>query len=212
MSCVRIGIVIDGTYSFITVYKKVYNILKNFLKEMETKRRREEFPDITVEYALTVFHENPQCIRFHGRPFTNNAEEVISALEEEVELYGGNTEGYENINQAIRYQLELLGQTMPDSEEMVDAGILVFSDAEAEDDKPNFYDLIGLRFANVYTYSKMNYSPIFHIIDGENHDSDGERNLAEIQTMEHLVNLPTENATKEIRRIVEKILNRVSAG
>lgn len=214
----RIGIIMDGTFSFTTVYPKIYYVMEKLLQGL--KSAKEEYKGVKIEYALTIFHDEPEVVCFADGNYFTQSESELKAILENMSFYGGSSDGFENLYEAVNQQLYILN----DSEEAktADKGLIMFTDSLPADDlMPNFtsgepgkygnYTNYGLRFANIYAHTDE-FKPKFKIVDGYGNPSTNIRNMGIYSSLKTLLERDTLETVDEVQRIIEKILNQASIG
>ena len=213
---VAIGIILDATYSFRTVFPAVYYLLTNFFDEI--KRIKKEYRGISFQYGLTLLHENAEPYTFPGKKiFTDSEEEFIKALED-IEFKGGGEDGRENLNEALDLQLEKLMKRQTAGYDK--KGIMMFSDSlpPKNELQPDFssgecgsggYTNKGLRFADFYVYSD-DYLPKMYMVNSDGTSSDEARNFARCFSIRELIKLDPGEAVKQIIKNVDTISKAVS--
>ncbi len=216
---VRIGIIMDGTLSFTTVYPKIYYVMEQLLYGLQSARQK--YKGIEVEYALTILHDAPEVYTFsNGDFFTISETEVINVLRE-LEFYGGSADGYEDLEEAINQTLMILNNAPNAS--VTDSGLLLFTDSMQEKENTKFglrftsdepgkygdYTNYGLRFANTYAY-KASFMPLLRIVDHYGNISTNNKNVMRWDSLQTLLEQDSAEIVSSIQNVVELILNQVS--
>ncbi len=81
-------IIIDGTYSFIKVFPKIYYILEDIVTMIHNEKL--EYEGVVIKYGLTILHEKAEAQVFENNQyFTESKEEFLQGLCN-IEFYGGN--------------------------------------------------------------------------------------------------------------------------
>ena len=186
-----LGIVLDATLSFTSVYPQIYYFLERLL--IGLKQIQEENPRITLNYALTLLKDAPEQVLFSKGTVTDDENELLEALSE-VEFSGGSSDGEENLTGAIHF---LLDQMEDQGTSHSQKGLLLLSDAIAGGER-GFADLTrstGLRFAYVYS-GKDDYMPQFRMVDGRGNLTENEQNICTYASLSELL---TETEEEEVR-------------
>lgn len=212
---VLIGFVIDGTYSFTTVFPKVFYIVKYLLEGLAEKKS--EYPAIAIRYSLTVFHEKAEPINLGQNQvefFTDSEFDFLEKLKK-VNFYGGSKDGKEHLTEALDQAMCVLQNAGGKNAER---GLFFFSDAEPENDNmnPDFTDEDqdgyinkGLRFAEIYTFSEK-FMPRFKMVDGYGNDVGNGKNETKSASLESLLKGDLDDISKKIIDIVDELLRQVS--
>lgn len=210
---VLFDIIIDGTYSFTTVFPKIYYILQNLTTMIYNEKL--EYEGIGIKYGLTVLHKNAEAQVFKNNEyFTESEQEFLQELRN-IEFYGGSENGRENLKEALDTGLRILNNC---GEDNTYRGLLLFSDSlpEEEDLTPDFsqynqneYLNKGLRFAIFYTY-KNDFFPKLKIVDGDGNITENVKNEVAFNNLEDLLSLNGNNLIEQIRRMIINIFNQTS--
>lgn len=217
---VLIGIVLDGTPSFTTIYPKVYYVLEQFLTHL--KKIKPDYKNVTIKYAVTVLHNDAEPIMFdNGDFFTESENEVITALTN-MEFYGGSIEGPENLREAINEQLFVLNN-IPNAEDIqnIARGLLMFTDSLPSDGDmtPDFmsnepgeygdYINYGLRFADFYAFSDE-FMPMMRIVDRNGKLTENGKNIGSYHDIHALLDKKPEALAEYIEKMVRTHISQVS--
>lgn len=210
---ILIEIIIDGTYSFSKVFLKVNYIIERIIKMIHEEKA--EYRGIVIKYGLTVLHQKAEpCIFQDGGYFTESEEELFQRILD-IEFYGGNASGRENLRDALDTGLSILNNY---GVENAYRGLMMFSDSLPEngDMYPDFlqdnqdgYINKGLRFAVIYTYNDE-YMPKLKMVDGDGRMVENGKNEMFFGSMEELLSFDGFKITGRIRQIVNDILNQTS--
>ena len=222
----RIGIVLDCTYSFSTVYPVVYNVLQRFFNRLE--QEKDQYKGFQLKYSLTMLHDEPEAFLFAGNSIVTSSEkEVLNALKT-LEFYGGSEDGREDLNEALKNQLMTLNAGSDGKNADCYKGLLFFTDSLPEEElTPDFdeddfeyngntYQNYGLRFAEIYSYDGR-YKPNLKMVDGNGRpDSENGRNETDYYDIHILLNGDStqivENAEKLVNNIIVQASVRNSMG
>ena len=220
----RIGIVLDCTSSFSTVYPAVYGVLKRFFTRLE--QDKDQYRGFQLQYSLTLLHDKPEVFLFDGiagpSRWSRFEKDVLSALET-LEFYGGSDTGRENLNDALKKQLKILSPSHAEDEENVYKGLLFFTDSLPEDEELNpdldeeefEYDgrtckNPGLRFAEIYSYDGS-YRPNLRMVDRNGWaDSENGRNEADYYNIHALLDGSTAKIAEDAERLINNIIIQAS--
>ena len=198
----------------------VYGVLKRFFTRLE--QDKDQYRGFQLEYSLTLLHDKPEVFRFNISRTTSSEKEVLSALET-LEFYGGSATGRENLNEALKEQLEMLSRGIRADEENVYQGLLFFTDSLPEDgelnpdlDEEEFeYDgrtckNPGLRFAEIYSYDGS-YRPNLRMVDRNGWaDSENGRNEADYYNIHALLDGSTAKIAEDAERLINNIIIQAS--
>lgn len=215
----RIGVILDATPSFTTVYPKIFDVLVTLLEGM--KIAREEYKGVNIQYALTILRDRPESVCFSDETFFTTSEQEVKKILEEMKFYGGSADGYEDLNAAVREQLFVLNST--EDAETVDKGLLLFTDSLPADDiymprftsrEPGKYGAFtnyGLRFARIYANTKE-YMPVFRIVDSYGNLVENEKNTQVSGSLAALLEKEPWETAADVQKMINEILNQASIG
>ena len=219
---ILMDVVLDGTFSFSTVFPAVYYILEKLVEKLKAQLR--DLPYLSFRYGLTVIREEQhKGIPLGGNKddcFTDDAERFLNAVRA-LEFRGGSEDGYEDVTGAIRGALHKLNEFNAPGGQRVDCGLLVFSDSipksgtdersmnppldgEEMDDLANR----GLRFANIYTFDSK-YQPVLCMVDKDTIENGNARQHATYASLGSVIK-DRKKAVNEIEKIVGGILEQTS--
>ena len=148
---------LDTTYSFSTIYPRVYDYLTHLISRLE------EEPSCDFRYGLTVFQGGEiRSVDFQDGAFTKSAEEFKKELER-LDFSGGSQDGCEEI------MLDALAQSLEKlegAEEQDDKCLLMFTDSipseDEEDLESDFEDFGPVSCAYIYSYEGK-FSPYISV-------------------------------------------------
>lgn len=211
---ILLEIVIDGTFSFSTIYSVVFYMLEQLIASLEHKK--EEYKGAVIKYGLTVFHEEAEPVTFSdGEYFTESEKEFLDELRN-IKFFGGSVTGREDLNGAIDQALCILNNY--GMEKNCNRGLLMFSDSLPEEDDmtPDFtseeqgeYINKGLRFAAFYTFSSE-FMPQLLIVDGNGDIAENGRNTIIFGDIHNILSESRGSLLERIHRMVTNILNQTS--
>lgn len=202
---VYIDIVMDGTYSFTTIFPSVYRVLEQTVNKISKEAR--EYAGCTVHYGLTVLHEDGEPVKFDDEYFTTDPETFMEAVQN-IEFRGGSPDGVENINGAIKEALRTLANH---TEEYASRGLIILTDSKSKAPREKYTNLANAKYNNLrfvigYFYD-IYFSGIFTIVDGNGEPAENNKNDTSYYSIRELLKNSSE---KEMQEIVNSILRKVS--
>lgn len=170
---ILIGIVLDTTLSFSAVYPQIYYMLERLLISMEGTDVKN---DLIIKYGLTLIHNDAENLVFdNNEKYTEDYIDVLHRLSE-IDFYGGQPDGTENIGSAVMIQLSAMCEYEADNEEDLYKILFVFTDSIPLDNEmfPDFTEPFmfdnsnivnkGINSAYIYSYSGE-YMPQLRIVN-----------------------------------------------
>lgn len=209
---ILIDFILDGTYSFTTVFPKVYYMIKNIVEKLDFDAS--EYRGVCMKYGLTVLHEIAEPIAFEKDVYFTNDSSLFLEEVQNIEFYGGSPDGRENLAEALDAGLRVLNN----AEGNVSRGLILFSDSLPKEDKlsPNFfaydqngYMNKGLRFALFYT-NKDVFTPALRMVDHDEEFVQNGRNEAYFHSLNEILAGDLDSLTIMIQKIVSQTLRQVS--
>ncbi|MBE5954869.1 MAG: VWA domain-containing protein [Lachnospiraceae bacterium] len=202
---VYIDIVMDGTYSFTTIFPSVYRVLEQAVHKISKEAR--EYAGCTVHYGLTVLHEDGEPVKFDEEYFTTDTDTFMEAVQN-IEFRGGSPDGVENINGAIKEALRTLANH---TEEYASRGLIILTDSKSKAPREKYTNLANAKYNNLrfvigYFYD-IYFSGIFPIVDGNGAPAENNKNDTSYYSIRELLKNSSE---KEMQEIVNSILRKVS--
>lgn len=199
-----LGIVLDATLSFTSVYPQIYYFLERLLIALK-QIREEEGEKKKFVYVLTLLKDEPEQVFFGREKVTDDEDELLEALME-MEFSGGSTDGRENLTGALR---ALLQEMEKHSSRQSQMGILLISDAASLDEN-RFADLThhaGLRFACIYS-GDNDYMPQFRLVDGKGHLTENEGNTCIYAKLPQLLADSEEEEVRLAEKLAQEMVMR----
>lgn len=209
-SSVYIQVVLDGTYSFTTVFRAVYQVLEQFAAYI--KKAGEQYPGVRLYLGGTLISETKpkMCEYSGGREFTENPEEFMDWVRG-LEFQGGSASGYENVNGAIKSAIKSLEVNSP---RRANRGLLVFTDSIPKEKFCSFETIEGmknhgLRFEKIFVGDPGNYAPLFFNVDGDGLPADNQKNESAVYGLDRIL---SGAGAAMIEKVMDEILEQSSIG
>lgn len=198
----RIVIFIDGTYSFTTIFKKVYAFLNALTVELDSIKLK---GNIGVKYEMVVHYEGEaedldirKCEKKEG--FINELNSIV--------FKGGADDGKDYMYSTIKRW----GKIQKTDDEKTEDAIFYFTDSIVVKDSEDRNTGVKARFVRGYQYlDKDSIMPVFDIVDREGEVVPEINNGLKISPIKDLVEMNENNMREEIERIFGSLLNDMSA-
>lgn len=205
---IYVNIVIDGSYSFSTIYRTVYRGIQSLIHEVAEVARQYGRKDVC--WGLTIVYQQPINVRFGGNVgyYTKDTREFLAALRSVI-FMGGSFDGRENINEAMESAIRSLEK---ESQPQDSRGVLLFTDSMPKETGPEFRNLEdcpnnGLRFAIGYLYD-CKYDARLKLVDRDGQIADNDRN--EVSEFKSIQELLEPDGISSMREMVTAILTKTS--
>ncbi len=198
--------VVDGTYSFSTVFPAVYRAIKVSVEKMQ--KACKTYQGIRIKYGLTVIHDNIHTVRFDGKPFTEDGNRFLGGLED-IKFSGGSADGKEKINEAVEAGIRVLEN---ESHPLAGRGLLLFTDSMPEETYHDFRKIDGcpnrgLRFAVCFLKSSA-YQADFHLVDRYGNIATNNKNaVADFYGLERLFR---QEGLRRMEEVVNEFMGKMS--
>lgn len=196
----RIVVFIDGTYSFTTIFKKVYEFLSLLTSEFENVKL---YADIDIKYELVVHYEGEENNLYIRK--VDNGEGFLNELKNIV-FKGGAYDGKDYMFTTIKKW----GELQKSVDDKTEDAIFYFSDSIVADDSVNLDTGIEARFARGYQHRDSRV-PAFHIVDREGNEFTELDHVINNLKINDLVKLNESEMREEIVRIYGSLINEMSA-
>lgn len=203
---VYIQVVIDGTYSFSTLFAAVYRTLEHFTEHL--KREIRKYEGVRFFFGGMVIGDSTSQIAFKEGEFTEDLDEFLNGIRK-IEFTGGSDSGYENINDAIESAVRSLENNSPGR---ANRGLLVFTDSRPEEIGEFLFQDIpgcpnrGLRFETLFMKEPWNYVPLFKNVDGTGLPENNQKNGTYLYDIERIL----KDGDRLIEMVVDEILYQSS--
>lgn len=196
-----LGIVLDTTISFSTIYPQIYYFLERLM--IGLKQVKEEHPPVSFEYSVVLLKDTPELMLFSDeKSVSKNEDEILDAFSE-IEFQGGSANGAEDLTSTVKLLLKHMRREEPDKGRK---GIIILSDAMPKEQN-GFTDLTeytGLQFAYVFCGDNI-YMPQFRIVDQHGQLSADEKHICIYSDITALL---AETEEKEVQ-LVEKLVDEI---
>lgn len=203
---VYIQIVIDGTYSFSTLFAAVYRTLEHFTEHL--KREIRKYEGVHFFFGGMVIGDTTSQITFREEEFTENPDEFLNGIRK-IEFTGGSDSGYENINDAIENAVRSLENNSP---KRANRGLLMFTDSRPEETGEFSFQNIpgcpnhGLRFETLFMKEPQYYVPLFRNVDGAGLPENNQKNGTHLYDIKRIL----KDGDRLIETVVDEILRQSS--
>ena len=201
----RFVIFIDGTYSFTTIFKKVYVFLDVLTGELENVERK---GNIGINYELVVHYEGDVENLYVKK--CDSKEGFIKELGDVI-FRGGADNGEDYMFSTIkRWGEEQKIKDNKTGDNKTEDAIFYFTDSKVIGDTENNDTGVKARFVRGY-YHKESQMPAFQIVDREGEPVPEENHRINKTCIDDLVKMNENEMKDEIKRMVDSLLNDMSA-